>query len=236
MGYQRRVHGDCSSLSAFWKATSHPINHEGFCCCCSGRRRLCCSRGQAMVGIRRRCCPHRPPRHLRRAGDHWRCPGARHHPLCQGCRCRSPGCQVPPLWSLRSLWRPSQRLSHGWDTATALAVSTEDTVLATLLPPLLLPPPSPFASMVLLPLDTVCTSVTLMLMLRPSQRLMPGTDTVAFTATALALAMEGMAMVDSRAMERGPLTLTPSHGWDMVDSMAVGPMVSPPSWPTPTAQ
>merc|ERR1711936_451070 len=103
------------------------------------------------------------------------------------------------------------------------------------------------------------------LMLRPSQRLMPGTDTVVFTATVLALAMvdtalamamergpltpmpttvteafmaldmEVMAMVDSTDMERGPLTLTPSHGWDMVDSMAVGPMVSLPSWPTPTA-
>merc|ERR1711970_1187053 len=67
--------------------------------------------------------------------------------------------------------RPSLRLSHGWDTATALAVSTEDTVSAmlvsaTLLPQLLLPPPlwppqpSPFASTVLLPLDTVCASVT----------------------------------------------------------------------------
>merc|ERR1711910_188400 len=64
---------------------------------------------------------------------------------------------------------------------------------------------------------------------------MPTTVTVGFTATVLALAMEGMAMVDSTAMERGPLTLTPSHGWDMVDSMAVGPMVSLPSWPTPTA-
>merc|ERR1711910_282875 len=138
---------------------------------------------------------------------------------------------------------------------TALVVCTEDTASATLLPRLLLPPLSPFASMVLLPLDTVCASVTLML--RPSQRLMRGTDTVAFTATVLALAMvgmamvdftdmergplmrmpttvteafmalamEGMAMVDSTAMERGPLMLRLSHGWDMVDSMAVGPMV-----------
>merc|ERR1719187_2103056 len=74
------------------------------------------------------------------------------------------------------------------------------------------------------------------LMLRPSQRLTPGTDTVAFTATVLALAMEVMAMVDSTAMERGPLTPRPSHGWDMVDSMAVGQaMVSPPWWPTPMA-
>merc|ERR1711936_105057 len=109
--------------------------------------------------------------------------------------------------------------------------------------------------------------VNVTLMLRPSQRLTPGTDTVAFTATVLALAMvgmamvdstdmergplmrmpttvteafmalamEGMAMVDSTAMERGPLMLRLSHGWDMVDSMAVGPMVSPPSWLTPTA-
>merc|ERR1711910_134833 len=170
--------------------------------------------------------------------------------------------------------RPNPRLSHGWDTVTALVVCTEDTASATLLPRLLLPPLSPFASMVLLPLDTVCASVTLML--RPSQRLMRGTDTVVFTATVLALAMvdtvlalamvgmamvdstdmergplmrmpatvteafmalamEGMAMVDSTAMERGPLMLRLSHGWDMVDSMAVGPMVSPPSWLTPTA-
>merc|ERR1719290_480008 len=68
---------------------------------------------------------------------------------------------------------------------------------------------------------------------RPSQRLTPGTDTVAFTATVLALAMEVTAL--AMAMERGPLTPRPSHGWDMVDSMAVGPMVSPPSWPTPMA-
>merc|ERR1711910_112155 len=165
--------------------------------------------------------------------------------------------------------RPNPRLSHGWDTVTALVVCTEDTASATLLPRVLLPPLSPFASMVLLPLDTVCASVTLML--RPSQRLMRGTDTVVFTATVLALAMvdtalamamergpltprpsqrltpgtdteafmalamEGMAMVDSTAMERGPLMLRLSHGWDMVDSMAVGPMVSPPSWLTPTA-
>merc|ERR1711936_604642 len=129
--------------------------------------------------------------------------------------------------------RPNPRLSHGWDTVTALVVCTEDTASATLLPRLLLPPLSPFASMVLLPLDTVCAGVTLML--RPSQRLMRGTDTVVFTATVLALAMEGMAMVDSTAMERGPLMLRLSHGWDMVDSMAVGPMVSPPSWLPPTA-
>merc|ERR1711970_831577 len=105
--------------------------------------------------------------------------------------------------------RPNPRLSHGWDTATALAVSTEDTVSATLLPQLLLPPPSPFASTVLLPLDTVCASVTLMLMLRPSQRLMRGTDTVVFTATVLALAMVDTAL--AMAMERGPLTLRPSQ-------------------------
>merc|ERR1719290_338225 len=68
---------------------------------------------------------------------------------------------------------------------------------------------------------------------RPSQRLTPGTDMVAFTATVLALAMEVTAL--AMAMERGPLTPRPSHGWDMVDSMAVGPMVSPPWWPTPMA-
>merc|ERR1711970_1678265 len=103
--------------------------------------------------------------------------------------------------------RPSPRLSHGWDTATALVVSTEDTVLATLLPQLLLPPPSPFASMVLLPLDTVCANVTLML--RLSQRLMRGTDMVVFTATVLALAMVDTAL--AMAMERGPLTPRPSQ-------------------------
>merc|ERR1711910_43950 len=118
---------------------------------------------------------------------------------------------------------------------TALVVCTEDTASATLLPRVLLPPLSPFASMVLLPLDTVCASVTLML--RPSQRLMRGTDTVVFTATVLALAMVDTAL--AMAMERGPLTPRPSQrltpGTDMVDSMAVGPMVSPPSWLTPTA-
>merc|ERR1711936_762840 len=158
-----------------------------------------------------------------------------------------PRCQTPPSLSrppLPTTWPPSP------STTEPMASDT---------------PPSPPASTELLPLDTVCASVmpTPMpttvteafmaldmevmamvdstdmergpLMPRPSQRLMPGTDTVGFPATVLALAMEGMAMVDSTAMERGPLTLTPSHGWDMVDSMAVGPMVSLPSWPTPTA-
>merc|ERR1719430_765183 len=114
----------------------------------------------------------------------------------------------------RLMLRPSQRLMHGTDTvvftATVLALAMVDTALAMAM-----------ARGPLMP--------------RPSQRLMPGTDTVAFMATVLALAMEGM--VDSTAMERGPLMLRPSHGWDMVDSMAVGrAMVSPPSWPTPTAQ
>merc|ERR1711970_1590328 len=105
--------------------------------------------------------------------------------------------------------RPNPRLSHGWDTGTALVVCTEDTASATLLPLLLLPPPSPFASTVLLPSDTVCASVTLMLMLRPSQRLMRGTDMVVFTATVLALDMVDTAL--AMAMERGPLTLRPSQ-------------------------
>jgi len=99
-------------------------------------------------------------------------------------------------------------------------------------------PPSPPASTELLPLDTVCASVTLTpmptmamldldmdmeamamvdstamargpLMLRPSQRLMPGTDTVVFTATVLALAMVDTAL--DMAMARGPLMPRPSQ-------------------------
>merc|ERR1712168_1024876 len=99
-------------------------------------------------------------------------------------------------------------------------------------------PPSPPASTELLPLDTVCASVTLTpmptmamldldmdmevmamvdstamargpLMLRPSQRLTHGTDTVVFTATVLALAMVDTAL--AMAMERGPLMLRPSQ-------------------------
>merc|ERR1712033_35312 len=62
------------------------------------------------------------------------------------------------------------------------------------------------------------------LMLRPSPRLMPSTDMVAFTAMVLALVMEVMAMVDSTATERGLLMLRPSlrpmPGWDTVDSTA----------------
>merc|ERR1719309_1563938 len=84
-----------------------------------------------------------------------------------------------------------------------------------------------------LALAMVDTALALaMAMERGPLMLMPTTVTEAF----MALAMEGMAMVDSTDMERGPLMLTPSHGWDMVDSTEVGPMVSLPSWPTPTAQ
>merc|ERR1711936_1484641 len=61
------------------------------------------------------------------------------------------------------------------------------------------------------------------LMLRPTQRPSPGTDTVAFTAMVLALVMVVMeVMALDTATERG--LLRPSQklmpGWDMVDSMA----------------
>merc|ERR1719187_2153831 len=107
------------------------------------------------------------------------------------------------------------RLSPRPTLGTAMAVSTEDTASDM--------PPSPPASTELLPLDTVCASVmpTLMptmamedldmdmevmamvdstamargpLMPRPSPRLMPGTDTVVFMATVLALAMVDTAL------------------------------------------
>merc|ERR1712033_58177 len=60
------------------------------------------------------------------------------------------------------------------------------------------------------------------LMLRPTQRPSPGTDTVASTATVvLALVMEVMAMVDlAMDMARGLLMLRLSRGWDTVDSTA----------------
>merc|ERR1711917_31624 len=63
------------------------------------------------------------------------------------------------------------------------------------------------------------------LMLRPNQRLMPGSDMVDFTATVLAWAMAAMAMeVLATDMERGLLMLRPSlrptPGSDMVDSTA----------------
>merc|ERR1711936_124709 len=142
--------------------------------------------------------------------------------------------------------RPSQRLMPGTDTvvftATVLALAMVDTALAMAMErgPLTPMPTTVTEAFMALDMEVMAmVDSTDMergpLMPRPSQRLMPGTDTVGFPATVLALAMEGMAMVDSTAMERGPLTLTPSHGWDMVDSMAVGPMVSLPSWPTPTA-
>merc|ERR1712121_507410 len=60
------------------------------------------------------------------------------------------------------------------------------------------------------------------LMLRPSQRLTPGTDTVAFMATVLALAMVDTAL--AMAMARGPLMPRPSQrlmpGTDTVAFMA----------------
>merc|ERR1719309_765635 len=61
-----------------------------------------------------------------------------------------------------------------------------------------------------------------LLMLRPSQKLMPGWDMVDSTATVVsALVMEVMAMVDlATDMARGPLMLRLSHGWDTVDSTA----------------
>merc|ERR1712168_1356358 len=145
--------------------------------------------------------------------------------------------------------RPSQRLMRGMDTvvftATVLALAMVDTALALAMAmergPLMLMPTTVTEAFMALAMEVMAmVDSTDMargpLMVRPSQRLTPGTDTVAFTAMVLALAMEGMAMVDSTDMERGPLMLTPSHGWDMVDSTEVGPMVSPPSWPTPTAQ
>merc|ERR1719357_2490626 len=57
-------------------------------------------------------------------------------------------------------------------------------------------------------------------MLRPSLRLMPGSDMVDFTATVLAWAMAAMAMeVLATDTERGPLrpSLKPMPGTDMVD-------------------
>merc|ERR1711962_977988 len=58
------------------------------------------------------------------------------------------------------------------------------------------------------------------LMLRPNQRLTPGSDMVDFTATVLAWAMAAMAMeVLAMDTERGPLrpSLRPMPGTDMVD-------------------
>merc|ERR1712029_647328 len=106
--------------------------------------------------------------------------------------------------------RPSQRLMRVVDTALALAMAMERG-------PLMLMPTTVTEAFMALAMEVMAmVDSTDMargpLMLRPSQRLTPGTDTVAFTATVLALAMEGMAMVDSTDMERGPLMLTPSHG------------------------
>merc|ERR1712227_406682 len=63
------------------------------------------------------------------------------------------------------------------------------------------------------------------LMLRPNQRLMPGSDMVDFTATVLAWDMAAMAMeVLATDTERGPLMLRPNQrltpGSDMVDFTA----------------
>merc|ERR1712029_1016967 len=127
--------------------------------------------------------------------------------------------------------RPSQRLMRGMDTvvftATVLALAMVDTALALAMAmergPLMLMPTTVTEAFMALAMEVMAmVDSTDMargpLMLRPSQRLTPGTDTVASTD-----------------MERGPLMLTPSHGWDMVDSKEVGPMVFPPSWqPPPT--
>merc|ERR1711931_609918 len=58
--------------------------------------------------------------------------------------------------------------------------------------------------------------------LRPSPRLMPGTDTEDSTATVLALAMAAMVVtVLATDMERGLPTLRLMRGTDTVDSMAM---------------
>merc|ERR1719369_1852963 len=140
--------------------------------------------------------------------------------------------------------RPSQRLMRGTDTvvftATVLALAMVDTAMAMERGPL-----TPRPSQRLTPgTDTVAFTATVLALAMVGMAMMDSTDMergplmrmpTTVTEAFMALAMEGMAMVDSTAMERGPLMLRLSHGWDMVDSMAVGPMVSPPSWPTPTA-
>merc|ERR1719309_736013 len=110
--------------------------------------------------------------------------------------------------------RPSQRLTPGTDTvaftATVSALAMVDTALATAMER---GPLTPMPTMVTQVLDMDMEVMAMVdstdmvrgpLTPRPSQRLTPGTDTVAFTATVLALAMEVTAL--AMAMERGPLT------------------------------
>merc|ERR1711929_49739 len=72
-----------------------------------------------------------------------------------------------------------------------------------------------------------------LLMLRPSQRLMPGTDMVASTAT-VSQPMVDMAMAVT-VMARGLLRLRLSHGTDMVASMVTDSQLMVPMVATPMA-
>merc|ERR1711973_697235 len=134
--------------------------------------------------------------------------------------------------------RPRQRPSHGTAMvafmATDLVWAMEVMALATatargLLMPMPMPGMDTVVFMVtdsqpMVATDTDCGARRRGLpMLRPSLRLMPGSDMVDSTATVLVWAMAAMAMeVLAMDTERGPLTpnLRPMPGMDMVASMA----------------
>merc|ERR1711962_1137850 len=132
--------------------------------------------------------------------------------------------------------RPRQRPSHGTamvaSMATDLVWAMEVMALATARG-LLMPMPTPGMDMEdsmvtdsrpMVATDTDCGARRRGLpMLRPSLRLMPGSDMVDSMATVLAWAMAAMAMeVLATDTERGPLrpSLRPMPGTDMVDFTA----------------